>query len=299
MILEKYISNLIYRNDCIIVPGFGAFIGQKMQSSFDSKSGNFLPPHKRLSFNPALTQSDGLLIQEVARAEGWNFDKARQEVEARIQFWKNHLNVNSNLILSDLGQFTKDENNLLQFEAQHPNYLPEAFGLDSVKMPYILRESNETTSSSTIWWKAAALIPILVGGFLYFGKPQPFSNYVNEQWAGFVSPVMNPEVKAVKVVESPIKAMEIQAETVKNEIKEAEKIHRHQVIAGAFRLESEVAPFVEELKARGHENARFTQKKGNYYYVAYDTFDDLEEAHNCRREKEADYASVWILSLEE
>lgn len=295
MNLEKHISFLLYRHDCVVVPEFGAFITQKSNSAYTPETAVFSPPSKKIAFNPSLILNDGLLVQELAQSTGISFEKAKEEIETTVRFWKNHLNTNSSLVLAELGNFTKDETGRLEFEPNAENYLLEAFGLESIRAKYILPTENNQ-SSSTIWWKAAAMVPILIGGFLYFGKPQPVTDYVNQQWSGFVSPVFNPNTEAAKAVASPIKIVESEATTFKEEVL---TVYDHQVISGSFRKLEEANAQVEKLHEQGFTAAKMTQKKGSYYYVAFKTFPTKDEAQQYRREIGEEFPETWVLSLKD
>ena len=295
MNLEKHISSLLYRHDCVVVPEFGAFITQKINAGYTPETSVFSPPSKKIAFNPSLTLNDGLLVQELAQSSGISFEKAKEELETSVRFWKNHLNTNSSLTLTDLGNFTKDETGLLQFQPNGENYLLDAFGLESIRAKYILPTENQQ-SASTVWWKVAAVVPILIGGFLYFGKPKPVTDFVNQQWSGFVSPVLNPNLEATKAIESPIKAVETEATTYKEEVL---AVHDYQVISGSFRKLEEANAQVEKLQTKGFKNAKMTQKKGSYYYVAFKTFTTKEEALEYRKTVKEEFPETWVLSLKE
>ena len=294
MNLEKYISTLLYQHDCVVVPEFGAFIAQKANAVYQPENSSFFPPKKQLAFNSALTKNDGLLVQAIAQANGWTFEKANEEVENSVQFWKNHLNQNQTLNLPELGTFQQDAQHILSFTSNEQNYLLSSFGLDTVRATYVMPTENQQ-SNSAVWWKVAAVIPILVGGYLYFGKPKPVTDFVNQQWSGFVSPMINPDAPAAKAIESPIKVVEKQITTVKEEA----KIHDYQVIAGSFRKLDEANDLVAKLQAKGHEKAQMTQKKGSYYYVALETFPTKEEALDFRRSFNEEFPESWVLSLKD
>ncbi len=295
MNLEKYISYLLYRHDCVVIPEFGAFIAQKSNAGYTPETSVFSPPSKKIAFNPSLTLNDGLLAQELSISTGISFEKAKEEIETTVHFWKSHLNINSTLILSELGKFSKDETGLLQFEPNEENYLLESFGLESIRAKYILPAENNQ-SSSTVWWKVAAVVPILIGGFLYFGKPKPVTDFVNQQWSGFVSPVLNPNLEAAKAIASPIKTVETEAMNYKEEVL---AVHDYQVIAGSFRKAEEADEQVEKLQKKGFTTAKMTQKKGNYFYVAFKTFPTKEEALEYRKTVKEEFPETWVLSLKE
>lgn len=298
MNLEKHIVNLLYHHDCVVVPNFGAFIAQKRPAFYQKETASFLPPQKVLAFNPSITQNDGVLIQALCQAEGCNYETAQEAVESNVLFWNQHLDRNSSLNLIGLGNLSKDENGLLQFQAQHANFLLETFGLDSVQVYRVLPEIQTDKSTAAIWWKTAALVPVLLGGFLYFGKPQPVTDFVNQQWSGFVSPVLNPNLKALEAVESPIKLIEKQAETFKEELIVENTIHANQVIAGAFRKMEEADDLVKILTEKGFDKAAFTQKKGKFHYVAFETFSTKEAANDFRRAIANEFPDAWVLTLE-
>ncbi len=295
MNLEKHISYLLYRHDCVVIPEFGAFIAQKSNAGYMPETSVFSPPSKKIAFNPSLTLNDGLLAQELSLSTGISFEKAKEEIETTVHFWKNHLNINSTLVLSELGKFSKDETGLLQFEPNEENYLLESFGLESIRAKYILPAENNQ-SSSTVWWKVAAVVPILIGGFLYFGKPKPVTDFVNQQWSGFVSPVLNPNLEAAKAIASPIKTVETEAMSYKEEVL---AVHDYQVIAGSFRKAEEADDQVEKLQKKGFTTAKMTQKKGNYFYVAFKTFPTKEEALEYRKTVKEEFPETWVLSLKE
>lgn len=303
MNLEKHISTLLYSYDCVIAPGFGAFLTHKNSSSL--KENSIYPPSKKVGFNGALQKSDGLLIQTYAQSYQLSFEDAQREIENQISFWKTHLNKNDSLILGELGTFTKYPAGNVEFKPNEQNYLLESFGLESLRTKLIMQPKVQTQNSNGVWWKVAAMVPILVGGYLYFAQPQPVANFVNEQWSGFVAPIVNPEVKSTaKEIPTTIVEEKIVEETalpvvVENIIPE-KIVYNHQVIAGSFRLQSEAETFEAKLKEKGFENAKFTQKKGNYFYVAFDTFASAEDALAFKRSLSAeDYPEAWVLSLED
>jgi len=296
MILEKHISTLLFSHDCVVIPEFGAFITQKVNAAFRQEDAVFSPPAKQLAFNPALVKNDGLLIQQVAQFEHLSFEKAKEEVENAVQFWKNHLDNNSQLNLEGIGTLSKNADASLSFIPVQNNFLLSSFGLKEVKATYILPAGTHQGSGTT-WWKVASVIPILLGGYLYFGKPKPVTDFVNEQWSGFVSPILNPSAGAESVKRSVIGSVE--ENTAGKYIVKDFTVYDYQVIAGAFRVKSEAETLEKELQSQGYEFAKLTQKKGSYYYVAFKTFPTKEEALMFRKEVHEEFPQTWVLSLKE
>ena len=76
----EYIEELLYLYDCVIVPGFGGFVGVYAGAAIDEKQGRILPPRKTVVFNRHLQQNDGLLIEWIARKETIPYEKAERRV---------------------------------------------------------------------------------------------------------------------------------------------------------------------------------------------------------------------------
>jgi len=69
MQLENYISDLLYRYDCVTVPEFGAFLTNRVSAKVHASTNSFYPPKKVLSFNEQLKNNDGLLANYIAEVE--------------------------------------------------------------------------------------------------------------------------------------------------------------------------------------------------------------------------------------
>ena len=80
MNIQNHIRNLLYRNDCVIVEGFGAFVCQRQSARIED--GVFFPPRKIVNFNSGLKVDDGLLANHIAIQEKVSFQIARQHIRA-------------------------------------------------------------------------------------------------------------------------------------------------------------------------------------------------------------------------
>ena len=66
--ISKHIVELLYLNDCVIIPEFGGFI-TNYKSSIVNNVNNFIPPSKQITFNKNLKDNDGLLINSIKNKE--------------------------------------------------------------------------------------------------------------------------------------------------------------------------------------------------------------------------------------
>ena len=48
---EKHIAALLYRHQCVTVPGFGAFLSEWQSAQISEGQNSFTPPRKLISFN--------------------------------------------------------------------------------------------------------------------------------------------------------------------------------------------------------------------------------------------------------
>ena len=64
-------------HECVVVPGFGAFMLNHESARYDAKTQRFLPPSRTLGFNPEVRHNDALLLGSISRREGVSLENAR------------------------------------------------------------------------------------------------------------------------------------------------------------------------------------------------------------------------------
>ena len=67
MLIEKYICDLLYEHDCVIIPSLGGFVTNYRKAGIDLKTMGFASS-KDFSLME-LNNNDGLLINHIAKAE--------------------------------------------------------------------------------------------------------------------------------------------------------------------------------------------------------------------------------------
>src|SRR6476659_8783579 len=141
MKIENYIAQLLYRHQCVTVPGFGAFLTEIQSAQFNEVSNTFYPPKKLISFNSYLRNNDGLLANHISLSEKVDYDTAVQKIKEEVDSWKNSLENYQPILLNNIGILKLTAEGNLAFEAfNQVNYLAEAFGLSSFISPLIKRE---------------------------------------------------------------------------------------------------------------------------------------------------------------
>ena len=141
MNLELYISQLLYRYQCVTIPGFGAFLTEIQSAQWHETTNGFYPPKKLISFNSFLKNNDGLLANHIAQSEKSNYETAVASIEIEVAKWKNALQFESKLSLKNIGELSLNAEKKIVFSpCEQPNYLSNSFGLSLLIAPSIKRE---------------------------------------------------------------------------------------------------------------------------------------------------------------
>lgn len=189
--VSKYIKDLLFVHDCVILPGFGGFVANYESAKIDHAQNMIFPPTKAIRFNRNLDKNDGLLIHRLSEEENMSYSEA----EKTIQFFTEDIYVRiqrgEKVVLKSVGTFYNDKRNNLQFEPSYElNFLADTFGLEQVCLPVLsnmedakgkeirLQDQVRTIFSKKKIWYAAAALPF-VFGVLLFKMDSSISDYQN------------------------------------------------------------------------------------------------------------------------
>lgn len=181
MNLEDYVGRLLYRYDCIIVPGFGGLVAGYESATIHPVTHIMNPPSKSLSFNALLIQNDGLLANEIAAGENVSYDQALEMIEQEVQKMKGQMMKNAQVDWTKIGTFLQSADGKVIFKPHHAvNYLTDSFGLSLMRSPAIQRQESKKKLAPQIpeelvlpaavaqrtipsWLKSAAVLIPLIG----------------------------------------------------------------------------------------------------------------------------------------
>jgi hypothetical protein len=145
MKIEKYISELLYRYQCVGVPGFGAFLCEWQSAQVIVSQNSFVPPKKVISFNSHIKNNDGLLANHIALQEKISYENALSKIQTQVVFWLEKLENKENLVLENIGEiFSNSEHNFVFKPNTAINYLTDSFGLAGFNSPEIARANQIT-----------------------------------------------------------------------------------------------------------------------------------------------------------
>ena len=116
--LSIHIEYLLLRHDCIVVPGFGAFINSRSEARIDADTGRAYPMMREVRFNSALVHDDGLLAGSYARKYKVPFAEGREMLRKSIESMREAIASDGEVTISRLG-IIRAESDTLTFIPMH------------------------------------------------------------------------------------------------------------------------------------------------------------------------------------
>ncbi|MGY5352350.1 HU domain-containing protein [Wenyingzhuangia sp. IMCC45533] len=306
MQLSKYISDLLYRYECVMIPNFGGFVSNTIPSMINTNH-QFTPPTKNISFNVNLQQNDGLLINHIAKSLHISFDTAANQVQEVVNQWKNDLETKS-LSLDQIGRFSMENEQLVFEPINSINYLSSSFGLSNLDADFVLR--NNIVAAKEVaavvaeqkksYGKYIAAAAIVIGGFLIGGNIY-VNNLANQQEIAAQQEITQQIQQASFNILNPLPAitLKVEKEVVEEvtEIIEEEITYKYHIIAGAFKEADNAVKKVNMLTNKGYDAKIMGLNKWGLTQVSYASFNDKREAINklnAIRKKDNKHAWLYI-----
>jgi hypothetical protein len=325
-----YISDLLFEHDCVVIPGFGGFIGNYAPARVNSFNHTFFPPSKSLLFNINLRQNDGLLATRIVHEENIAYEEAMARIRNFVDHCNSVLLSGKKISIERVGVLLNDaEGNTQFFQDEEINYLEESYGLSSFVSLPVRRESAQRQMERKITryvvspasrkrvlpkalkWAALLALPIgtaAILGITNFDKIRSFSiNY-----SGMLFP-SGPTVSAPPAGEkvtmtipasgrvSPVEKTEAPAPDVQLKPKAeipivTDRNGPFSIVVGAFKIRENADRFVSKLKTAGHNAFIVDQTKTGLYRVSIDSFSSRDEALEAMTNIRAtEFPSAWLL----
>lgn len=310
MHIETYISDLLYRYDCVTIPEFGAFLTKRVSATIDESNHTFFPPKKVISFNEQIQHNDGLLASYIADAEKIPYEVAVQKISKQVKSIKSFLTEGETLSFSSIGDLILNGDGKIVFEpSYHSNYLTDAFGLSEFKASNVKREvykqhvetledvipisitPERREKGSYLKYAAIALIALTVGGFaastFYNNKVETHNQLAQEA----ANQQLDAKVQeATFIIENPLPAATLTVE------KQQGKYH---IIAGAFRVQENSDKKVAQLKDLGFKARTIGLNKYGLHEVVYSSYENSNDALIALRDIRQNYnKEAWLLVRE-
>ena len=310
MRLETYISDLLYRYECVIIPDFGAFLTQRESAKVHESTNAFYPPKKIISFNEQIQKNDGLLVHYIAGVEKIPFETALNKIQKRIKSLKSYLIQGETLSFENIGELFLNSEGKIQFEpSYHLNYLTDAFGLSQFVSPSVTREvykeeveeleeaipltftPEKRKERPYLRYAAIALIALTIGGFgmsrFYVNQIESHNQLAQEE----ANKQLEHKIQeATFIIDNPLPAITL------NVNKQAGRYH---IVAGAFRVEENSVKKVNQLQKLGYKARTIGANKYGLHEVVYGSFEDRLEALQALRKIRYNHnKAAWLLVKE-
>lgn len=124
MKIGKYISELLYDHDAVVLPGFGEFFTKYTPARFIPEEGKVESPKKTIAFNPDKTEGDDPLVSYLCEKQGLDSEQVKSYLANFVSEIKQIIDSGKKVELELVGLFSKDEAGGLFFEPDETvNYL--------------------------------------------------------------------------------------------------------------------------------------------------------------------------------
>lgn len=195
MSIDQYISELLYHNEVVILPNFGAFIATYIPAKINPEKKVVESPSKNLSFNNILTQDDNLLVAYIAEKEMIQLSDAKIAVDKFASECNLILKTNKKIIFPNIGTISLKEDGGVSFEQDKSvNYYIENFGLPKEVGNNIVVETKDDEkkvstknkiSKKTIIWSFLGIL--IIGSVAVFALNANLRNAVKNTFSSIFS----------------------------------------------------------------------------------------------------------------
>ena len=309
MTLATYISDLLYRYECVIVPSFGGFVTNEISAKVNHFTHTFYAPSKQLTFNANLQNNDGLLANYIALSEKISFSKATEYINKEVEAWKKVLK-NETLSVENIGTFTLNANSNYIFEpANTVNYLTASFGLNSFDSPAIKRieykqkvkqletiapilptKENPRKTPAFIKYAASAAILFALGTLSW-------NEYQKTEYNNLVVEAEKQQQQVDKSIQEATFVISNPLPTITLNV--TKQTYNYHIIAGAFREPANAEKKLNELLKKGYNAKILGVNKWNLTQVCYMSSNSKNEAINTLNNiKRTISKDAWLLVKE-
>lgn len=311
---ENYISDLLYRYECVTVPGLGSFLTHGLPAALDKDAHQFFPPRKRVSFNGQIRENDGLLANYISKAENSTYEKALDKINGYVRHINGDLEKGRTVRIANVGTLSRltqntsdeqqEEGKILFEPNSDVNYLTESFGLTTVAAKSVVRPIYQEQQKAVVekepislgkkrrspeWMKYAAIGFVAFGlsGTLGYLHLERVENYNVAEKHKAEKKLENKIQQATFVIDSPLPAITVNAFKPKG---------KYHLVAGAFRNAENADKRVGELREEGYKARQIGANRFGLYQVVYGSYADPKEALSALHEvRRTDNASAWML----
>ena len=297
MSISKHINELLYNHNCVIVPGFGAFLTKNIAASRNNDV--FSPPKKTIAFNGMLKENDGLLANRISATDGISYKAALKKIKKDVKTLASSLNVGE-VEIDNIGTLRLNDEKKVQFQPnQNVNFDSKSYGLESFTRPPRKTSSPEEKvkklSIPDYAVRYAAIIILLIGiGSISYNS---FDEFRYEQKAESLANAQKKILENVQTATFDLgEYAKISIPIKQNIIPVKSSSIYYSVIAGSFRSMENANKKLKSLISLGYQASFTSVNPKGLHRVAYARLQNRNAAVNLiakiKKEKGND---AWLL----
>ncbi|MFS4455266.1 SPOR domain-containing protein [Maribacter sp. 2304DJ31-5] len=317
MVIEHYISDLLYRYNCVTIPNFGAFLAHQVSAHINTDTNTFFAPSKSLAFNVQLTSNDGLLVSYMAETEKISYEYALGKLEEVIAIWKTTLESGEKLSLVNIGELWINQDDKIQFQpGQKVNYLTSSFGFSTFntvpitreilkeevvaleeKIPFVISPERRENRGFRPYLKYAAIFLLALStgltGYHFYKNGIVTEQLVRQEAQEQIAKeIQEATFFDIAPVELPVVNIDATVISKNNDLS-----GMHHIVAGAFRIKANADRKITQLRRLGYDAAYYGTNAYGLHMVTYDRHTDPKEALKSLREiKRTQSPDAWLHS---
>ena len=297
MSISKHITELLYNHNCVIVPGFGAFLTKNIAASRNNDV--FSPPKKTIAFNGMLKENDGLLANKISATDGISYKAALKKIKKDVKTLASSLNVGE-VEIDNIGTLRLNDEKKIQFQPnQNVNFDSKSYGLESfTRAPRKTSSPEEKVKKLSIPDYAiryAAIIILLIGiGSISYNS---FDEFRYEQKAESLANAQKKILENVQTATFDLgEYAKISIPIKQNIIPVKSSSIYYSVIAGSFRSMENANKKLKSLITLGYQASFTSVNPKGLHRVAYARLKNRNEAVNLiSRIKKDKGNDAWLL----
>lgn len=314
MEIVKYIRELLYKHERVIIPDFGAFVTDYLPAYINKSKTYIAPPNKKVSFNASVKKDDKRLVSFIMAKEQIDEKAAYNKINDFIKKVENSLKENSKILLRGIGFLNIDNSGKIYLKQDYKsNIFYDTYGMREITLSKPEQEKVEEIivkpkrkSFNRIYNRRATIRRVLIYTpltaalvliFIFFDINRNYNIYEEEDFEKYYTPP--PAVhNTQKLVEEDKMVKAIDQITDKREAllyTEPSK-QSYYIVAGSFKNPTNALNFKKELLQKGFSPIQ-VERKDDLYRIALGKFSSKTEAQQkLTTLRNTVDLSLWILT---
>jgi nucleoid DNA-binding protein len=316
MDITPFIRELLFSHDCVIVPGYGGFIGNYTPARIDKSTSTFYPPVKLISFNRNLNHNDGLLVGRISDHAKLSYGDARNIVDEFVAGMRRKLERGEKVVFDNIGSFINNQEGNVQFEPdRNVNYHLDSYGLESFQFSplesydirkriakHIDKDPVKRALTRKVTWKTAAvIIPLLA---LMVAVPLKTDLFKSKVESSSLNPLAKAEFESNKAaVDSNIPEVTVKTQESSTQPTPAETVipsivekKSYCIITGSFKVKQNARLQADMLSKEGY-TPEIIEGPNGFYRVSAMQCVDVTAAEVNKESISHKFPGSWVKKI--